>query len=465
MTRKKKLIIGLLGGLVLAAIAYANLGMNSSTGVSVTTEAVEAQDLEAIVSASGKVEPKRSVNISAETMGKVVNLAVAEGQPVRRGQLLLEIDPRNLETAVQNRSANLESSRSQLSQQRAAILNARLALQTAKDELIRQEGLFKSGLLARDAYERAVNTVKMRETDILVQERQIEGQEQRIKQAEADLLSAQNDLNKVRMVSPIDGLVTRRNIEEGETAVVGTMNNAGTVLLTIADLSVIETEIEVDETDIPFIHVGQPAKVTIDALPDQEFPGRVTEVGNSPIQTNAAGQRATNFKVVVTVEGEVPGVRPGFTCTAVITTATRKAAVAVPIQAMTVRELIVDAKGVPIPRPQAAAGEGGRRPSSRRPQTEPEKLEPGQSRKEIEGVFLVENGRAVFRPVKVGIAGEKHFEVLEGLKLGEAVITGPFASVRTLREGDEVKVTESGGGEGASGRSSGAGATTGRSGG
>ena len=139
-------------------------------------------------------------------------------------------------------------------------------------------------------------------------------QEQRIKQEEANVDSARYDLNKVRVVAPIGGIVTRRNIEEGETAVVGTMNNAGTVLLTIADLSVIETEIEVDETDIPFIKIGQPAKVTIDAIPDKTFPGKVTEVGNSPIQATggAAAGRATNFKVVVTIDGASAERPPGL---------------------------------------------------------------------------------------------------------------------------------------------------------
>ena len=295
--------------------------------------------------------------------------------------------------------------------------------------------MFKSGLLPREQYERAQNDVQRQRTNLLVSEQNARTQEQRIKQEEANLDSARYDLNKVRMVSPIDGIVTRRNIDEGETAVVGTMNNAGTVLLTIADLSVIETEIEVDETDIPFIKVGQPAKVTIDALPDKTFPGRVTEVGNSPIQTGtAAAGRATNFKVKVTVDGAVPNVRPGFTCTAVITTATRQKAVAVPIGAMTVRELIVDAEGNVV-KPEAAAVPGSARP------TAPVEPKEGQTRKEIEGVFVAREGKAVFVPVKLGIAGEKYFEVLSGLKDGDEVITGPFASVRNLKEGDAVKVT------------------------
>ncbi len=431
---KKRVIIGLIVVAVLGGIAYGNIGLSRTAGVAVTTEAIGLHDLEAIVTASGKVEPKRSVNISAETMGKVVNLEVVEGQTVSRGQLLLQIDPRNLQTAVNNRMANLESSRLQLAQTLAQIENARLSYQQAQDDLVRQEGLKARGLVSQEQYDRSVNAAKTAETNVRIQEQSAKTQEQRIKQAEADLESAQYDLNKVTVLSPIDGIVTRRNIEEGETAVVGTMNNAGTVLLTIADLSVIETEIEVDETDIPFVQIGQPAKVTIDAIPDREFVGRVTEVGNSPIQA-AAGQRATNFKVVVTIDGAVPGVRPGFTCTAVITTATRTQSVGVPQQAMTVRELIVDADGNIVRPDVPAEGRGTRRP------TGPVEPGPGQERKEIEGVFVVVAKRAEFRPVTIGIAGEKHFEVLSGLADGDVVITGPFASVRALREGDEVSPT------------------------
>jgi HlyD family secretion protein len=431
----KKLIIGVLLVAGLAAIVATNLSFQPSTGIEVTTEAVAARDLEAIVTASGTIQPKRSVNISAETMGKVVELAVVEGQEVKVGQHLLQIDPRNLETQVQNREASLASARSQLEQTRAQIENSRVALQQSKDTLKRQEELWKAGLIPREAYERAVNDTAMRETDVKVMEQSLLTQQERIKQEEANLAGARHDLTKVRVSSPISGIVTRLNVEEGETAVVGTMNNAGTVLLTIADLSIIETEIEVDETDIPYIRMGLPAKVSIDALPNQEFTGTVTEVGNSPIQTAGAAQRATNFKVVVTIDGEVPGVRPGFTCTATITTATRQQVPAVPIQAMTVRELPVDLEGN-IMRSSRPAG------AARAVRT-PTDLPEGQVLKEIEGAFVVADGKAVFTPVKIGIAGERYFEVVEGLTIGDAVITGPFASVRNLRDGDAVQVTES----------------------
>ena len=437
--KRKKVLIGAGVVVLLGVIAWANLGLRRETGLAVHVEKVDARDLEAIVSASGKVQAKRAVNISAETSGKVVRVAVNEGEMVQRGQLLLEIDPKNLETRVQNSDASLASARSTLEQTRAQIENTRVALKEAQDALKRMEDLFKNGLLPRDQFEKAQNEVKRQETNLVVGEQSVKTQQQRIKQEEANLESAKYDLNKVRIVSPIAGLVTRRSIEEGETAVVGTMNNAGTVLMQVSDMSVIETEIEVDETDIPFIKIGQPAKVTIDAIPDQTFPGKVTELGNSPILAAggpaAQAGRATNFKVVVTIDGQVPNVRPGFTCTAVITTATRQKTVSVPIQAMTVRELVVNEKGE-IVKPEEPAAKG---PRPARPGPPPE-LQPGQKRQEIEGVFMVKDGHAVFVPVKTGIAGEKYFEVLKGLSAGDEVIVGPFASVRSLREGDQVRV-------------------------
>jgi HlyD family secretion protein len=436
MTRKK-LLIGAGVVVVLGALAYANFAFRRTTAITVTAEKVSRRNLEAIVTASGTVQAKQSVDISAETMGKIVSLTVAEGDRVTKGQPLLEIDPRNLETTVQNRIASLATARATLDQTRTQVENSRVALRQSQDTFKRQENMWKAGLLSRDEYDRAQNDLNMRETDLKSSQQSVLTQEQRIKQEEANLESAQHDLSKVRIVSPIDGIVTRRNVEQGETAVVGTMNNAGTVLLTVADLSVIETEIEVDETDIPYINIGQPAKVTIDAIPDRTFPGKVTEVGNSPIQaTGTTSGRATNFKVVVTIDGQVPNVRPGFTCTAEITTGTRQNAVSVPIQAMTVRELVVDASGAIVPEPPPPPG------STKRP-VAPVELKPGQTRKEFEGVFLVRNGKAAFAAVKTGIAGEKYFEVVDGLKEGDQVITGPFASVRNMKDGDAVTVSTS----------------------
>jgi len=439
LSRKKKIIIGGVIVLALAAIGYANVRFKRTTGVEVTTETIQKRRLEALVNASGKIQAKRDVNISADTMGRVTNLAVDEGVHVTKGQFLLQIDPRNLRTAVQRTEASAQAAKSQVEQLKVSIDSAKVAKKQAEDNLTRQQNLWKGGLTTRETLEHAESEFKLREADLRSQEQQLRTQQLRMESESATAESARYDLSKVRIESPINGIVTRRNIEEGETVVIGTMNNAGTVLLTIADMSVIQAEVEVDETDIPSVKIGQLAKVTIDALPDQSFTGKVTEIGNSPIQQAGSTQttQATNFKVVVTLDKEIAEVRPGFTCTAEITTAVRDQALSVPIQATTVRELVLDDKGNVVRPPENERQPG--RPSSMTAQAA--ELKPGQTRKELEGVFLVQNSKAVFTPVKTGIAGEKYFEVMSGLKEGDKVITGPFTSVRSLAEGAAVKET------------------------
>jgi HlyD family secretion protein len=440
MSGKKKIFIGVGIVILLGAIAYANIRFKRTPGMEVTTEGVQKRHLEAIVSASGKIQPKRDVNISADTMGRVTDLAVDEGVRVTKGQFLLQIDPRNLRSAVTRTEASLAAARSQVEQLKVAIESSKVALKQAEDNYNRQQNLWKGGLTTRETLERSENDLKLRQADLRSQEQQLRTQEARVGSESATAESARFDLSKVRIESPINGIVTRRNIEEGETVVIGTMNNAGTVLLTIADMSVIQAEVEVDETDLPSVKMGQPAKVTIDAMPGQTFTGKVTEIGNSPIQQAGAqsSTQATNFKVVVTLDKEIAEVRPGFTCTAEITTAVRDSVLAVPIQATTVREVVVDDKGNIVREPEDE--KKPRRPTAM-PGAQAAELKPGQSRKELEGVFVVQNNKALFMPVKTGIAGEKYFEVLSGLKEGDAVITGPFASVRSLAEGTAVKPT------------------------
>jgi HlyD family secretion protein len=440
LSRKKKILIGVGVAVVLAAIAGANLAFKRTEGVTVNAEAVQKRNLEALVSASGKIQPTRSVNISADTMGRVTNLAVNEGDRVKRDQFLLQIDPRNLQTAVQRTEASLAAAKSQMEQLRLALDAARVAVKQAEENLKRQQDLWKGGLTTREMLERTEHELKIKQADLRSQEQQVRTQELRMKQESATAESARFDLSKVRIESPIDGIVTRRNIEEGETVVVGTMNNAGTVLLTIADMSVIQAEVEVDETDIPSVAIGQRAKVTIDAIPGKTFTGKVSEIGNSPIQATS-GQttqtQATNFKVVVTLDSQIAEVRPGFTCTAEITTAVRDNTLAVPIQALAVRELIYDDKGQ-IVRPKKEE-RGRRRPAISSPASA-EELPQGQTRKEEEGVFVVRDATVEFVPVKTGIAGDKYFEVLSGLKDGDKVVIGPVNSVRNLGDGDAIKV-------------------------
>ena len=440
LSRKKKIFIGVGIVLILGAIAFANIRFKRSTGVTVNVEAIQKRNLEAVVSASGKIQPKLFVNISADYMGRVTNLAVNEGDRVKKGQFLLQIDPRNLATRVQSGEASLQAARSQADQFRLALDSARVSLKQAQENHRRQQDLWKTGLTTREQLERAENELKMRQAELRTQEQQVETQKLRMEQERAALDSARYDLSKVRIESPITGIVTRRNIEEGETVVIGTMNNAGTVLLTIADMSVIEAEVEVDETDVPTVTMGQKAKITIDAITGKTFTGRVTEIGNSPIQATgqaAAGQTATNFKVVLTVDGEIPEVRPGFTCTAEITTATRANTLSLPIQALAVRDVIRDSANKIV---RANTDNKSRSQRSSMVVAAAE-LPPGQTRKEEEGVFVVRNTIAEFIPVKTGIAGDKYFEVVSGeIKEGDQVITGPFASVRNLKDGDTIKV-------------------------
>jgi HlyD family secretion protein len=441
LTRNKKILVGL--GLVtlLGAIAFANMRFKRTDAVTVNVEAIQKRNLQAIVSASGKIQPKRVVNISADQMGRVTGLAVNEGDHVKAGQFLLQIDPRNLRTAVQRTEASLEAAKSQAEQLRVSIVGAQTLLKLAQDNYNRQLQLSKGGLTTREALDRAENELKMRQTDLRSQEQQLLTQQLRMQQERALLETDRYNLSKVRIESPITGIVTRRNIEEGEMVVIGTMNNPGTVLLTIADMSVIEAEVDVDETDIPGVKNGQIVKITIDAFPDKTFSGKVTEIGNSPIQASGGppggASQATNFQVVVTLDTEIPDVRPGFTCTAEITTATRNQVIAIPIQATTVREMVVDEKGE-IVREPATDPDRRRRPGG----VQASELKPGHTRKELEGVFMVRDGKAVFAPIKTGIAGDKYFESLSGLKEGDRVIVGPFASVRALTDGAAVTVEQ-----------------------
>src|SRR5262245_60012821 len=415
MSRKNILITAAIV-LVAAAVAAANFYFRKDKGRPVTTEMIKSRDLEAVVSASGKVQPQRLVKISAETAGRVVDLAVNEGDRIKKGQFLLQIDPKSLSTRVASGNASLAAAEQSLEQMRQAIETAKVQLQQAQQTLARQRNLWAQQLTTREALEKAENDVKSAESAVQEREKLIRPQESRIAQERAGLENARYDLSKVRIESPIDGIVTRRNVQEGETAVIGTMNNAGTVLLELADMAIIQAEVEVDETNVPHVQIGQPAKITIDAIPDKSFKGHVTEIGNSPIQVQGAATatQATNFLVKVMIDEPVREVRPGFTCTADITTATRKQVVSVPIPAVAVRELVYDANGQVVkeprdPKRRRAAPSTG---SAVEAVASAAEVKPGQTRKEVEGVFVIRDNRAEFLPIKMGIAGDKYFEVL-----------------------------------------------------
>jgi HlyD family secretion protein len=435
MTGSRKALVAVGIVVVLGGIIYANLKFTRQTGLEVTAEKTARRDLQAVVTASGTIQPIRSVDVGAYSPGRVVDLQVKEGDIVKDGQYLLQVDPRSMQIQADSEEQGLATARSQLQETRKAVENAKAALAQAQSTFDRQADLYKNNLLSRADYETAKNSLDMQRATVAQAEQSLLTQDTRIKQADSQLQNAQYNLSLMRITSPIGGVITKRSVELGQ--MVTGSQFAPSVLVTVADMSVIRADVEVDETDIPSVKPGQAATVTIDALPDQTFQGHVTELGDSPILATGAASnaRATDFKVKVTLDHTIPGVRPGFTCSASITTATRHQVVSVPIQAVTVREMVVDQAGAVVRPDTARAGQ----PHRATPAASQE-LQPGQTRKELEGVFVIRDGKALFVPTKIGIAGDKYFEVLAGVSEGDQIITGPFASVRTMKDGDAVKI-------------------------
>ena len=398
--KRKKVWISLVLLILIGASVAVYLSRNRIKLKEVQTDKVKKQKLVSKVTASGKIEPKKKVDISASIPGKIVTLAVEEGDSVTAGDFLLQIDPTPYQAALANSKAALEGARSELE-------SARASLKQMEQTFVRKERMWKerTGLISQDEYERS-------KTDFQVQQARMNSARHLVGQSVANVARSQDDLNKTRVTAPMTGIVVRRAVEEGEVAVIGTMNNPGTVLLTVADLSVMEAELEVDETDIGTIELGQKATVTVDAFPGKKFPGVVTEIGNSPIvsETGAASQEATDFKVTITLDRPGVSLRPGLTADGEIVTATRETALTVPIQSLVIRD--VGDKKNDLPKEE----------------------------REKEGVFLVQSGKAVFKPVKTGIMGELDMEVTEGLTGNEEIVSGTYQTLRELKDGDPIKL-------------------------
>jgi HlyD family secretion protein len=413
MKRKHWLLIAV--AVVVIVLILVNLRARRERGLAVQVEEVQKRDISMVISASGSIRPKRQVDVSASSMGKITRVAVEEGQRVEKGQFLLQIDPIQLESLVLQIEASLEAARSNERQ-------AYAQLEKAKNDLDRTLKLYERGWRT----DQEVDAVRAAH-DIAVANH--EAAQHQIAQQGATLKSARHNLEEVTIEATMDGIITRLNVEEGESAIMGTTNIPGTVLMTIADLSTIETEVEVDETEVVHIKLGDLAMVTLDAFPDTSYAGRVTEIGNSPIlSTSATGQQGVDFKVVVTITDTIPNVRPGLSADTEITVAERAGAPSIPIQSLTVRREN-DLKGRDKGNEEQADSTG------------PEDPEAGN--REIEGVFVVEGGRAHFRPVEVGISSQKYFEVVSGLEVGEKVVSGNYKAIRDLRDGQLVKVSKS----------------------
>ncbi|MEX0912493.1 MAG: efflux RND transporter periplasmic adaptor subunit [Gemmatimonadota bacterium] len=420
MSSSRKYVIGGIAGVILLSLTGIGLATQRDSGPAVRTETVERRDLVATVTATGYVQPKRRIDISADISGRVTELFVEEGQWVESGELILRIDPTSYEANVRRATASAAQARAQAAQTRASFIRA-------EGELDRAERLAGAENLISPA------DLEQARTELMVAEAQLEAAEFGVEQAEAGVSEAREQLRKTTISAPMSGYVTRLNIEAGETAVVGTMNNPGSLLLTIADLSTMEALVRVGETDIPRMAIGDSAQVRIDAYPDQVFPGVVTRIANSAV--NAPGDRsqapasaqqsvAVDFEVVVTLADPPAELRPDLTATAEVVTARRIDVIAVPIVAVTVRD-----------------EEGNRLNSA---EGDAEAAGPAAEGVEVEGVFVLQGSEAVWTPVQLGIVGSWYFEVLTGLEAGETVIAGPYAAVRDLEAGTAVEVTADG---------------------
>jgi HlyD family secretion protein len=390
--------------------------------IAVQTQKVAKRDLVSTVSASGEVKPKRYVDVSSDVPGRIVRLFVREGQAVQAGQPLCRIDAARFEASTRQAEAALAAARAELRRAEADLEVSLLAFE-------RTQRMHGDKLVSEQAFDQAKAEISMKRAGA-------ESLRKRIVQQEAALEFDRDNLQKTTVVAPMSGIVTLLQKEEGET-VIGAQSFQPTVIMTVADLSVMETEILVDETDIKDLSLGLKAEVRLDAIQNVRIRGEVTEIGASalvrgatagvPTSTNTANQ-AKDFKVAITLKDPPREIKPGLNATAEIETARRQGVLAVPIQAVVVREVDKDGKVVD---PRASGqgespGQGENRP-------------PGE---EAEGVFVVDKDQAVFRKVKTGIMGETEIEVLEGLKEGEAIVSGSYKTLRTLRNEARIRPEE-----------------------
>jgi len=410
MNTKTKVLIGVLVVAVLGTAATFSVRNARNQGIEVRTEAIERRDLVAIVTASGNIRATRTVDISSDVSARVAELLIEEGDDVTRGQTLLRLEPDQYSASVSRSEASLAQAEAQRTQQEANLVRAQRDL----DRLL--------ALRSRDSLLVSRQQVADAETNVDVARATFSSADHGVAQARAALDEARDQLSKTIFTAPIDGKVTRLNVEEGETVIIGTMNNPGSLVLTISDLSVVEAVVQVDETDVSRIALGDSASVRIDAFANRTFSGRVTRIGNSaitaPSQQAAGQQAAIDFEVVITLDPTDATLRPDLSATADIVVESRRDALAVPIIAMTVR--VQDADSV--------APDEGPSSAARRGETV-----------EVEGVFLAQGGRVSFAPVTIGIAGQEYFEVVSGLQVGDTVVAGPYQRIRQLRDGDAIR--------------------------
>jgi HlyD family secretion protein len=413
MSKKSKLVI--FGIIVVAAgsVAAMTVQKNSNKATEVRVEKVEKRDLVASVTASGQVRAQTKVDVAADITGRITKLAVKEGDNVTKGQLLLQIDPQEFEAALQRSDAQLANAKASFAQASANLQQAQNSYKRSQD--IRQSN---PNLVS-------VQDLEQLKTAVDVNQAVVEASRHNVEQAEAGVKDAKVRLAKTTLFAEMAGRITRLVIEQGETAIQGTMNRDAATLLTISDMSVLETKVKVDETDVSRIAIGDSTVVQLDAFPDTTFVGRVVKISNSSVRgatTTATGDQAIDYEVTIRLLNPPKETKPDFSATAKIVTDTRTKVLSIPIIALTVREneALNNADTTQVPGRPAPSKVVGR--------------------KDVEGVFVVgADNKVTFKPVKVGIAGEKYFEVLSGLTGDERIVGGTYQAIRELKDGTVIR--------------------------
>jgi len=480
MKRWKKILLLSLGAVVLIGLVVGGIVWSKRGVVTVQTGKVAKQELSSVVSASGQIRPPSAkfANVNANTYGKITEIFVKEGDSVKKGQLLLKTESVQQEADVDAQQAALKTQLADVSASEAGVQSSSASQKTlqadlqtaqanfnrAREDWARAQELLKDRLIAQQLYDQ-------RRSDFEVAQSNVQAAEARVAQAKAQYqqITFTRDMSRARVAqmraglvrandlraktiygSPLDGIVTALPVHVGENVVLGIQNSPGSLLYQVSDLSTITAEIKVDETEIVNVKLGQPAEVTIDAVRNKTFKGHVTEIGQNAVgrtsgltsgQSSTTTEEAKDFKVVVTLDEPPPGLRPGLSTTAKITTATRQDAVTIPIQALAVRmrreleEAEKDAKGKAAKGTVKAATPPAPASSSSK--------EKDKGKEEVQGVFLLKDGLAVFTPVETGIMGPTDMEVLSGVKPGDEIVTGSFSVLRTLKTNTKVKVDNS----------------------
>ncbi len=453
MSTGKKIGIGI--GVGIAVLAIAGFAVHQSRKGVVTVQTGKAQrlDLASIVSASGEIKPKTYVNIGANAFGKITRLYVKEGDRVKKGQLLAQLENVQSSADVNATQAGLEAARTDAVAADAALNTSAADLNRAQSDYeraqldwTRAQGLFKDALIAKSeydsqkaAFQTAQAGLAQAQARVAQAKAQKDSADRHIAQNAANLTHAADVLKKTTYAAPYDGMITNLPVREGETVVIGIQNSPGSTLMTLADMSVITAEVRVDETDIVNVRLGQPAEVSIDAIPKKTFKAVVTEIGDNAIvrstgvstsQQTSASQEAKDFKVVVTLQDAPENLRPGLSATAKVTTATRNNVLTIPIQALTVRsqadlDASNDKGAVQAASPQNDASN---------------QKERDREKQEVQGVFVIRDRKAEFLPVETGVTGVTDIEVLKGLKAGDEIVTGSYKVLRTMRPGATVKI-------------------------